>query len=173
MKRAGLYLFILLQTLILLGLAGSAYATNWFGQEIKLRTVPVDPRDIFYGDYVTLSYSMSRLDASLWQGTGGLPESGDPVYTRLVPKGEFYEPAAAYPERVDVDSGEILLKGRVLYAWEREINVTYGLERYYVPENTGKELEDISDRLIVHVKVAPWGQHQIVGVDMLELDENQ
>src|SRR3989344_3670842 len=32
------------------------------GQEVLLQTVPVDPRDIFRGDYVTLRYEISTLD---------------------------------------------------------------------------------------------------------------
>ncbi|MCC7145395.1 MAG: GDYXXLXY domain-containing protein [Phycisphaeraceae bacterium] len=34
----------------------------WYGQEINIRVVrPVDPRDLFRGDYVILDYQMSRL----------------------------------------------------------------------------------------------------------------
>lgn len=43
------------------------------------------------------------------------------------------------------------------------IAVKYGIEKYYVPENTGQALEEKADRLIVHLKVAPWGQAAIQG----------
>ena len=32
------------------------------GQEIILKTVPVDPRDMFRGDYMTLNYPISQLN---------------------------------------------------------------------------------------------------------------
>ncbi|HZG55531.1 GDYXXLXY domain-containing protein, partial [Paenibacillus sp.] len=77
-------LLVALQALALLGLAGAAYAAVWFGEDIRVRTAPVDPRDFLYGDYVTLSYEMSRLSPALWQG-GKLPEEGDAVYVALEP----------------------------------------------------------------------------------------
>lgn len=167
MRRTWLLWLVVLQALFLLGMAGSAYATSWFGQEIKLRTVPVDPRDVFYGDYVTLAYPMSRADAKLWRGTNGLPERGDAVYTLLVRKGEFYEPEGVYPKRIETGPDEVMIKGRVEFAYGEEMWITYGLERYYIPQNTGRELEEASDRLAVRVKIAPWGQHQISGVEFI------
>lgn len=68
-KRRSLLVFglVLLQALVLAGVAVSYYAVGWFGQDVRVRTVPVDPRDLLYGDYVTLSYDISQLDPSLWK----------------------------------------------------------------------------------------------------------
>ncbi len=54
--------FVLLQVVLLLGII--AYRQYWVatGEKILLRTAPVDPRDIFRGDYVNLGYDISRLD---------------------------------------------------------------------------------------------------------------
>ena len=32
------------------------------GTEVRLRTVPVDPRDLFRGDYVVFSYEIGTVD---------------------------------------------------------------------------------------------------------------
>jgi len=168
-------LVVALQALFLLGLAGTSYAASWFGQEIKLRTIPVDPRDMLYGDYVILAYEMSRLSPNVWQSEGALPERGDPVYTVLAPSENgdgTYAPIAAYPRRIEPADGQVVVKGRVEYAWEEEIVVKYGLERYYVPEGTGRALERIASDMIVTVKLAPWSQAVLVGVEA-DVDENE
>lgn len=60
--RIKFILLILLQVLLLTGII--AYREYWIatGERVVLRTVPVDPRDIFRGDYVQLSYEISSLD---------------------------------------------------------------------------------------------------------------
>src|SRR6185437_13702730 len=86
-----LLLLVLLQVLFLGGIAGSYYAVGWFGDEIKLKTVPVDPRDLLYGDYVTLGYEISRLEPALWKGGEELPKTGSRVYVLLKPVNGLYE----------------------------------------------------------------------------------
>ncbi|AFC32623.1 hypothetical protein PM3016_5966 [Paenibacillus mucilaginosus 3016] len=164
--RRGLWaiLFAAAQVLVLAGIALSYYAVGWYGQDIRLRTVPVDPRDIFYGDYVTLSYEISRLDSTLWKEAAP-PERGDTVYV-VVKQGTdgVAVPMAVYVSKPSLAEGEAALKGIVQYAWnpdfrgEESFSVRYGIERYYVPEGTGKALEERAANLIVRVKAAPWGQ---------------
>lgn len=160
------FLITLLQMLFLIGLAGTSYAAIWFGKEVRLATAPVDPRDILYGDYVTLSYEMSRLSPELWQGKGDLPKRGDVVYVVLRSDAEgMYAPAAFDSRKPAAAEGEAVIKGIVQYRWAEEVVVRYGLERYYVPEGTGKALEEEAGNLIVTVNIAPWGQAVITGVE--------
>jgi len=163
MKMRWFAIVVALQAIALLVVAGSAYAGVWFGKEIQLRTVPVDPRDVLYGDYVTLSYEISRLSPSLWRG-GDLPEEGDAIYVALAPNGDAYAPVAVYPNRVPLPPEQALVRGLVTYGWEEEIAVRYGLERYYVPEGAGLELERQAGELVVVVKVAPWGRATLADV---------
>jgi uncharacterized membrane-anchored protein len=60
--RLKFVLLVLLQVVLLIGII--AYRQYWVatGDRILLRTVPVDPRDIFRGDYVNLRYNISALD---------------------------------------------------------------------------------------------------------------
>lgn len=55
-------LLILLQVALLAGMIG--YRQFWVesNEKIILESLPVDPRDIFRGDYVTLSYDFSNVD---------------------------------------------------------------------------------------------------------------
>jgi uncharacterized membrane-anchored protein len=158
---------IALQVVFILGLAGTTYAMDWLGKEIRLATVPVDPRDVLYGDYVTLSYEMNRLEPSLWKGDADLPARGDKIYMVLRPNTDgLYEPIAAYSVRVAVNDTEVMVKGVVDYRWDDSLSVRYGLERYYVPKGTGRAMEDQADNPVVTMKIAPWGQLVITDVDV-------
>jgi len=157
---------VALQALFLIGLACTFYAADWMGREIRLRTAPVDPRDYLYGDYVILSYEMSQLNTSLWQGGSELPDRGDTVYVALAPDTEgIYAPVAFYPNRAAVPEEQVLIRALVEYQWDHIVTVKYGLERYYVPEGTGETLQRQAGNLLVTVKVAPWGQTVITGVE--------
>lgn len=160
-----LFWLVAAQILFLLAVAGSYYAVDWWGKEIRLKTVPVDPRDILYGDYVTLGYEISRLKPEIWKESSGLPKRGDAIYVVLKENRELYEPVAAYGSKPETGNDEVVLKGRVDYSWNEEISVKYGLEKYYVPEGTGRELERKASDMVVRVKAAPWGQAKISGLE--------
>lgn len=49
---------------------------------VTLRTAPVDPRDIFRGDYVVLRYDISDIALTSYKGTTDLAR-GDTVYVEL------------------------------------------------------------------------------------------
>ncbi len=60
--RLKFILLVLLQAVLLIGII--VYRQHWVatGEKIFLKTAPVDPRDIFRGDYVSLRYDISALD---------------------------------------------------------------------------------------------------------------
>lgn len=164
-----LSLLVLLQLLFLAGIAGSYYAVGWFGTEIKLKTAPVDPRDFLYGDYVTLGYDISRLDASFWKDSSKKVENGDHVFVKLkATNSGVYEAVGVYAAKPDVQPGETVLRGTVTSSWGDEITISYGLEKYYVPEGTGQELEKQAGNMIAKVKVASWGQARIEALQPLD-----
>ncbi|WP_159881229.1 GDYXXLXY domain-containing protein [Paenibacillus puerhi] len=160
---------VLLQVLVLIGVALSYYAISWYGQDVRVKTVPVDPRDLLYGDYVNLSYEISEISPALWKGSAEGVKRGQVVYVvvRTTPDGTSI-PVGAYDRKPDLMSGETMMKGRASYQWEPldwRLRVNYGIEKYYVPENTGKELEEKASDLIVHLKVSSWGQAKIEGLE--------
>lgn len=60
--RRKFIILVTLQVVILLGILGYRYYWVSTGEKIFLRTTPVDPRDLFRGDYVHLAYEISILD---------------------------------------------------------------------------------------------------------------
>jgi len=109
------------------------------GTTIKVRVVPVDPRDLFRGDYVILSYEFSRIPpkaSGVSRDTRGV-RPGQTVYVSLVPAedGQHWQ-AQAYSNRRP-DSG-VFLKGTTR-GWNR---ADFGIESYFVQEGEGKKYED-------------------------------
>jgi uncharacterized membrane-anchored protein len=79
-----------LQLLVLGYMAGEREAVAVHGTRVWLRTVPVDPRDLFRGDYVRLRYEASTVPRERWAGT--LPQTlakrGDRVYALLAQRAD-------------------------------------------------------------------------------------
>ena len=146
------------------------------GREIVMQVVPVDPRDIMRGDYVTLGYGISPMRRSALKDSASLTGlgRGAPVYVTIRPDtASNWTPvnvSVAYP--ADVADGDAVLKGRVQYIWDEANNdnanlaVTFGIESYFVPEGTGKPLEQsVRDKKIqAIVAVGPDGTAAIKGL---------
>jgi uncharacterized membrane-anchored protein len=119
------------------------------GREITLPIVPVDPRDLFRGEYVRLGYDAGRVPARLLEGPR--PSEGAAFYVTLERKGETWQPVRitrTLPQETSPD--RIVLKARMSYSWPTDgsatatVRVRYGIESYFVPEGQGRKLEDLA-----------------------------
>jgi uncharacterized membrane-anchored protein len=158
-----------LQALFLLFIAGSYYSIDYFGKEIKIKTAPVDPRDILYGDYVTLRFDISTVPVSKWKDDNQLFDSRQHTAFVVLEENKegYYEVQNVYPEKPEVQDHQVVLKGQAERIWgdaTEQIQINYGIERYYVEENTGKILEQQASEMVVTVSVAPWGAHKITDI---------
>ncbi len=161
-RRGALYAALVLLQLVVLA-AGVAQGERALrsGTEVRLQSVPVDPRDLLRGDYVILRYAV--------EDTGALPgpfmQEGDRVYLRLRPSGRLWVTVGYEQALTDVADDEVLLRGRVAEVeGSRVLRVALDdLGRYYVPEGRG-----VLDGLpVVVVRVDGEGRGRI---DRLELD---
>ncbi|MCB2406640.1 GDYXXLXY domain-containing protein [Hymenobacter lucidus] len=159
-------LAVAVQALFILAVAGAGYATTALGRTIVLRTTPVDPRDLLFGDYVRLTYTISQVTPQLWHGPDA-PQKGQPVYVLLQPAGRAYEATGVYATEPAATADQAILRGWVTDSWRHGIRLRYNLERYYVPEDAGQALQKAGIRraLLVRVSVAPWGQARIAQVE--------
>ena len=128
------------------------------GREIKAAVVPVDPRDIFRGDYVILGYGFtSGADIALPDGA----RMGDTVYALLKEQGPSeWTLASVTAERPETQgSGAVVLKAIVDHVRTGRApgpptvgRLRFGIERFYVPEGQGLELEkQVREKRIVAV----------------------
>lgn len=143
---------------ILLFLIAKPLLVQVAGQTVMIQTEPYDPRNLFYGDYVQLNYTIShvsqqQVDPAITKQKRGFFTDELPVYVSLVPRGEFY--AAGYVSLKKPSQG-LFLRGRIYpYRSEGVYTISYPIERYYVPEGTGRQLEKWAQRgsLLVQLKV--------------------
>lgn len=151
--RKFFYLVVVFWLLIFSGFIAYKEYTLQTGKEVLLKTVPVDPRDLFRGDYVTLGYTISALNL-----TDGQAEdsnymnytNNDRIYLALEFKDGYGVPKKIYKNPPD---SELFIKGRakgIIYERSgnneskplvRRLRVEYGIESYFVPEGLGGEIE--------------------------------
>jgi uncharacterized membrane-anchored protein len=111
------------------------------GREITLPIVPVDPRDIFRGEYVRLGYEIGSMPAMLLVGPAPARNSAFYVTLQKHPQGGWtpVKVTATLPNETDPD--RIVLKARSRFPFPTTTRVTYGIESYFVPEGQGRRLE--------------------------------
>lgn len=138
------------------------------GTEIVLKTAPIDPRDLFRGDYVTLRYEISELNLDSLGRSDLYLTRNSTVFVSLTEKNGYWEAS-----RVQTKMPEqgVFLRGRVVRAIDRIVDVKYGIESYFVPEGKGKEIEKqhAAGNLKVLVSVSPYGKGKLKG---LKYDED-
>lgn len=138
--------------------------------EITLKTVPVDPRDMFRGDYVVLRYAITQVALSDLPYPADIAEN-DRLLAVIVPNGDDWSVASLSRETPQtVPSGGYVLQARVASVWgaivSRTARLEFGIESYFVPEGTGKRLEDLvrEKALSVIVAVDDQGRSAIKGL---------
>ena len=122
-RRLAGWAAVLLQLAVLGGLFVYSQYPLWVGTEVRLATVPVDPRDLFRGQYVRLNYALSR------QPEMELPRAGDPVFVRLQRDGALWR---ADGVRLREPDGERLyLRGTIERVSGGELHIRYGIEAWF------------------------------------------
>jgi len=149
---------VLFQLLILLGLIGFNEVNLAFGKSVVLQTVPVDPRDLFRGDYVMLGYKISTLSniPGLWE-----VDEGGKAYVHLEQRGDVWEAVEVSRERRA--EWDVCISGEVTDVQTNKIRVQYGIESYFVPEGKGKDIQRAKD-IKVRVSVNRLGKATIEGL---------
>jgi uncharacterized membrane-anchored protein len=130
------------------------------GREIVLPIVPVDPRSLFRGDYVILSYDISNVNGSLVakEVADAKPQQ---FFVTLTKSGDAWTPTGLTLNPLPATADRISVKARPQFGWnlsprarpapagttparlpEPQLRVRYGIESYFVQEGTGPQLED-------------------------------
>lgn len=124
--------------LIIGGFIASKEFTLRTGQDVLLKTIPIDPRDLFRGDYVVLRYEIGTLDLKTIPGGNQVYQPGSAAYVTLA-LGEKYATASAVSPVPP--PGGLFLKGTAKQIRGNLMAVEYGIESYFVPEGKGHAIE--------------------------------
>jgi len=150
---------ILVQFLVLGWMAGEREWIVATGPTVWLRTAPIDPRDLFRGDYVTLGYDISTIPAEKF-GPGLKKAMADfakgnennryrggrevVLYVALKVNPESGVAEIATADLTPPPSG-LFIKGRGRPSWNGNLTsltrVAYGIDAYFVQQGKGRELE--------------------------------
>lgn len=169
-----LFAGISLQTIVLVAMVVMHGLPYVVGDRILLKVVPVDPRDMFRGDFVVLNYEISRLPPEgipgiqpyhFWwsRRTYQSDEAQDrTVYVTVEPDADGRHWRATKYSTDRPATGKYLrgnYSGRSFGS-----PLKFGIEAYFVEEGQGKELESQrnSQHLSAEIAVAPWGQAKLV-----------
>jgi len=145
MRKIFIVLAVLIQILILAYMAGEREYILRTGKIIYLRTAPIDPRDLFRGDYVRLNYEISNIPAARLPGADDDEIlKGAKVYATLKEGANgLYELEGISKQKPQ--SG-VYLTGRSPYDYRyrrfgHPMTVNYGIEAYFVQQGKGREIE--------------------------------
>ena len=160
MSRFGLAVLALVvgQSLFLAAMVWDRVALLRSDNVVTLRTAPVDPRDIFRGDYVILNYDIARIRIAEVEGDDDFGYDDD-ILVELTPDGDVWKAAAIWASPHEPQPGNRIIRGRVnsFIGQSRPtsepgaeavpcpncgtVGIDYGIESYFVPEGEGRELE--------------------------------
>lgn len=135
----GLLAALLFQFLVLTGMYVQAALPLWVGTEIKVKTIPVDPRSLFRGNYARLGYDFSQIDKNFFSETKKFRE-GEIVFISLKKDdNNIYNFSSA--SLLKPETG-IFLQGRVnSRPWDKVLRIQYGIEAFFAPKNKALALE--------------------------------
>ena len=162
-----LMLACLVPVFILLGMTVIPLYTIMNGEKIILQTIPVDPSDVFRGDYVTLRYEAEEVplrfvDRDVLKKAES--NYGFRVYVALEKKDGKHTPVKV---SLDKPKEGVYLKGKMNYygkTWnpvtgmesnEESAFIEYSLDKYFIEDNTGLKWEQASAKgdILAEVKV--------------------
>ena len=126
-------LLIAAQPILLALMTLYAHAPIYFGKEILVRTELYDPRDMFRGNYVDLSYEFSNVNGGHDEKRGA---GGDKIYAVLKPNNDGVY-ALEYVSANRPEDG-VFLSGRI-DMWDR---ANFGIEAYFLSKDKAIRLEN-------------------------------
>lgn len=125
------------QLTVLAAMVAMPLTTLVTGDTLLLRVVPVDPRDLFRGDYVILSYDFSRPESGIIPRLEAGKLQEQVVYAVLVPEVDGKHWRMSHYSLEKPVTGKFL-RGRV-NDWGR---TEFGIESYFVQEGEGRMYEE-------------------------------
>jgi uncharacterized membrane-anchored protein len=144
------------------------------GREITLPIIPVDPRDLFRGEYVELGYAVGRVPARLLEGAPPSPNAPFYVTLEKAQDGTWTPVKLTRDKPQEAGPDRIVLKGRsrfgrlALNAGDADAvhSVRYGIEQYFVPQGEGPRLEALArdKKLAALIAVDGSGNAAIKGI---------
>jgi len=147
------------QILLLAGFAAPKAYTLATGQVLTLQAEPVDPYDLFRGEYASLRYK----ELSLVNGSRDF-YTGDKAYVLLTKQGNEWKATSISKEKPRPLANQIVIAGKVDGAPYPQyqtnqvvVPMNYGIEHLYTPQGKSAELQNNAAQLSIDVSVDSEG----------------
>lgn len=184
-KRRFKYLLsFIIMILILTSMSIKPMITNIFGEEILIKTKAYNPKDIFRGEYIRLNYDINDIDVSKVDkeildeiDDNNHSSSQDlkrkKLYVQLNKKDKHYEVDRVTFQKPEqgiymIGKYEYIMWNKIDTGGPRQIRVSYALDKYFVPENTGRKLEEKVRKGEAFAKLKVYKGHSILKEIVLE-----
>jgi uncharacterized membrane-anchored protein len=154
------------QFLVLGGMIAKQVHLLKTGDVVLLKCQPIDPRSLFSGDYVILSYTISRFSEEEFQQLNRYNEDFEPkdsIYVALQQgkESKFWNAAAISHDRKKFKAEyPVVIKGSIRARWQ-QYQIRYGVESYFVPQFEGRRIEREISNASVEVAVSNSGESGI------------
>ena len=157
---------IAFQFMVLGGIIAGRTIPYQTSESVYLRVIPIDPRDLFRGEDVTLAYKISLVPP---EGVIGLPGpytidnastwQNQVVYVPLVAEADGLHYTGLAPTIYQPASGERFIQGSL----ETPNTITFGIESFYLQEGEGKKYEEAirDQQLAAEILLSPNGQARV------------
>lgn len=169
-KKKLFFIILLMQIALLSAMIFSNYLVIYQGEKIILQVEPVDPRSLFQGDYVQLSYAFSTIDLSTFNNdiNQDTIKRQDDIYLVFDKQDDLSIPVLATQNK-DLITDKLYIKGEIRYVTPAALtpnkfenlppqgpilHVDWNIEKYFVPEGKGKEIEEQIRNGVAYVEVA-------------------
>lgn len=174
------FLSLLIPVIVLSVMLVKPLQAKILGEEILLETVPVDPRDLLYGDFVYLNLEIEELDADfLDPDLRRKMEDNDfsnrsEVFVSLVKNSEGVHVAEEVTEQKPTG---IYIKGNLnSYIYENAsdgvqgsyIRLSYPHDRLFVEEGTGMDIEEALNEGDVLVSLNYYKGYSVINDVVIE-----
>ena len=153
LARAGLAALVLCGLVLAMVVERAAILRD--GATIRLATLPVDPRDLFRGDYVVLDYGISTINLTRIGAAADLRRdepiqvgvraggNGQAEVVRVIRAGQPSEAGLIW---LGSKAGSVMncIRGSIgasCSEGDKVMRVRYGLESYFVPQGEGRAIE--------------------------------
>ena len=137
MKLKLIFAAAIFQILAVIAMLAYAYAPIYFGKDILIRTTVYDPRDMFRGDYVRLSYGFAgiyELDKRGLNLSKRRQLHGTEIYAVLKQDKDGKYKFDKYS--FERPNGRMFLAGRVNYNTAK-----CGIEAFFMPPKKARQME--------------------------------
>jgi uncharacterized membrane-anchored protein len=139
------------------------------GKEVLLKVEPVDPRDLLRGDFIYLSYDISRIPVKLIANIPADQNSTQdgPIVVRLKRGADgYWRPVTAWLRKAPAEAApdEVDIVGHIFSGWnlsadpDATVSPNYGIERFYLPEGEGMAIQN-------DMRVRPFGIRAAIAKD--------